>query len=116
MLFGCISKVTINPCAGKKGGVMQETWPFSDKPNLAVISTRSIIEQQYPILRVTHDKDDGSWQFLDGKAVDVSKVVVVSLSSIYALDRSIGELGDLPIGWYAWRESVSGKWIRAKKI
>lgn len=94
---------------------MNNNWPFSDEPNLAVISIRSIIEGNRPILRVTHDQEDGSWQFLDGNPLDIRNAVVVSFSSIYTLDASIGELANLPLGWYAWRASTNSDWIRGKK-
>jgi hypothetical protein len=38
----------------------------------------------------------------------------VSLQNTYCLDNSIGELADLPVGWYAWRELPTAPWQRVK--
>lgn len=38
---------------------MSADWFFDDPPNIAVITTRQILELGYPILHVTHDAEDG---------------------------------------------------------
>jgi hypothetical protein len=35
-----------------------QDWPFDQEPNVAAISTRQVIELDYPILLVTHYEDD----------------------------------------------------------
>jgi hypothetical protein len=35
------------------------------------------------------------------------------LKAIVAHDPSIAQLGDLPLGWCAWRESPNDPWQRA---
>lgn len=44
---------------------MIQAWPFEDLQNVAVITIEKIMKRQSPILYVTHDEDDGMWQFLD---------------------------------------------------
>jgi len=57
-----------------------DEWPFDDRPNVATISLRDIMERRAPILFVTHDNDDGIWQFLDGRDdPDPNDAVVLSL-------------------------------------
>ena len=43
-------------------------FPFYDAPNTATITCCHILENGEPILYVSHDEDDGMWQFLCGKA------------------------------------------------
>jgi hypothetical protein len=92
----------------------KKEWPFDEAPNVAVISDYRIVGKETWIYYVSHDVDDGAWQFHgpDGFAGE-EQAVVVSLKSILDLDDSIAELADLPLGWCAWRKSKSGKWLRA---
>jgi hypothetical protein len=41
-------------------------WPFEDPANTAAITTRLVLDDGAPILLVTHDLEDGGWQFLSG--------------------------------------------------
>ena len=88
-------------------------WPFADTPNTASITTRQVLEGA-PILHVTHDEDDGSWQFLCGTTNDPADARVVGLGRMYARDPSVGELADLPEGWMAWRDSPELPWQRRR--
>ena len=49
---------------------MAEPWPFADPPDMAVISVMQVFLQGMPVLHVTHDEDDGGWQFLTGEIVE----------------------------------------------
>ena len=87
-------------------------WSFSDPPNVATITVRQIVVGQAPILLVTHDVDDGGWQFLTGGSFSTADGMIVGLGEIVKLDSSVEELADLPIGWRAWRASPTGEWMR----
>ena len=87
-------------------------WLFEDPPNVATITTKGILEKQDPILFVTHDADDGMWQFLPGFEVDEDDSKVVSLASVIKIDPSLHELHDLPLGWTAERDSLDDPWRR----
>jgi hypothetical protein len=91
---------------------MISDWPFDDSPNVTTITTKQVLEDGYPILLVTHDKDDGTWQVLCGTTNDPNDGRVVSLDCMYERDPSIGELSDLPLGWRAWRDNLSSAWVR----
>ena len=41
-------------------------WPFDQTPNTAAITTRQVLEDNLPILRVSHYRDDHSWAFVCG--------------------------------------------------
>ena len=88
------------------------TWPFADPENVVTLTVRQIMEEAHPILWVTHDDEDGMWQFLTGDAMRMTDALLVSLRSVYQHDPSIGELADLPCGWNARREAVGMPWQR----
>ena len=58
-----------------------ESWPFADTPNTASITTRQVLEGA-PVLLVTHDADDGSWQFLCGTTDDPADARIVGLGQM----------------------------------
>jgi hypothetical protein len=88
------------------------TWPFDDPPNVAVFTTKSIVFGR-PVLRVTHDEEDGAWQFLPlGGADYVKDAALVSLREMIERDSTLAELADLPVGWCAERESPNSPWLR----
>lgn len=92
-------------------------WKFSDPRNTAVFTTWPILRGEDWIASVTHDAEDGAWQFLGASgATGVSAAAIIGLDEIAELDRSIVELADLPLGWRAWRESKGAAWHRAKTM
>jgi hypothetical protein len=91
-----------------------DRWPFEDPANTAVFSTKSVTSGSEPILRVSHDADDGAWQFFGEQSPTEESASVVALSTVVRLDGSVVELADLPLGWIAWRDSAGGAWRRSK--
>jgi len=95
------------------GLAVSEEWPFDAPRNLAVVTLWRILRDGRPILYVSHDVDDGGWQFLDGEKVDVTKdAMLVCLHTVAEHDPSVRELADLPLGWCATRSSPADKWRR----
>lgn len=94
--------------------ILAETrgWRFREATNLAVYTTRFVIDEDRPILRVVHDHD-GDWQFLCGTSNRSADGRLVSLKSIVELSPGIDELADLPVGWCAERESPGLPWSRS---
>lgn len=95
----------------------KDVWPFSDPKNLACITAIDVLDGRKPIGLVTHDVDDGSWQFLpfDGVGDDDdtgSTRRVISLEETTKIEPCILELADLPVGWIAYRESIAKGWTR----
>jgi hypothetical protein len=39
-------------------------WQFADSPNVVAFTTRQILRGEHVIDYVSHDADDGAWQFL----------------------------------------------------
>ena len=93
-----------------------DDWPFSDPCNVATLTVRQVIEEEAPILFVTHDADDGSWQFLTGERPHEEDGRVVALQTILAIDPSIAYLADLPVGWRARRSRPGVSWSRCELV
>lgn len=91
-----------------------DIFPFSDAPNTAVFICSHILDGREKILFVSHDADDGAWQFLCGKEHNESDARIVSLKYVLDLDPTIVNLKDLPLGHCAERESKNDKWVIAK--
>lgn len=93
-----------------------KAWPFKDPPNVAVIANRKIFTDGGWIAYVSHDEDDGGWQFHISEAGPPKEAdaFVVGLNEIVELDESVMELADLPLGWHAWRDSKTSPWQRSR--
>ena len=94
---------------------MTKKWVFSDKENTAAFTTRNIMNGDEPVMHVTHDEDDGAWQFLPKRTPKKDEAVIVHLKHFIDADPSLEELYDLPLGWHAWREHEESKWSREKR-
>ena len=91
-------------------------WPFDQTPKTAVLTTKRIRKNGYPILLVTHDEDDHGWQFLDGYDADPDMAMIVAFHRIVESDPSLLALVDLPPGWRAWRENSNDSWHKGKIV
>jgi hypothetical protein len=87
-------------------------WPFAEEQNVAAMTTVHVLDGSLPILVVAHDAEDGMWQILCGTTNDPEDGCVVCLGCVFDRDPSIGELADLALGWYAWREAPGQPWHR----
>lgn len=90
-------------------------WLFDDPENTASIACTHVLEGS-PILRVTHDEDDGGWQFLCGQAEahETREGRVVCLACMVAKDTMLQELRTLPLGRCADRNGAELPWIRSE--
>ena len=91
-------------------------WMFADPPNVAVITTRSIVRDHAWIAHVSHDADDGGWQFHDNAPGPPREedAMLVSLRSMVERDPTLNELADMPTGWRAWRDAPTASWKRGR--
>lgn len=90
-------------------------FPFYDAPNTAAIICCHIIESKSPILYVSHDEDDGMWQFLCGQVHTIDEAKLVSLRWVFDFDHSVGVLADMPCGYYAQRKNRDDSWTIKKR-
>ena len=90
---------------------------FQDPSNVAVVTTKKILKRTEWIGYVSHNIEDGAWQFLEFNMTnpDVDDAAVVGLGEIFEIDSTIADLADLPLGWNAWRETKESPWLRSKK-
>lgn len=87
-------------------------YKFSEPKNTMVITTKSIVTSDKGILLVSHDADDGMWQFLDGNTVDEKDALILSLQEIVQIDCTVNDIHDLPPGWIAYRIKRDAQWIK----
>lgn len=85
---------------------------FQDSPTTAVFTTKFVIEENKVITYVTHEIEDGAWQFFSDDEFenfeDVAKIV--GLQQMVDTDNSLLEIADLPMGFIATRKSKNDKW------
>jgi hypothetical protein len=93
-------------------GQNAKDWAFDQEPNVAAITTRQVLREAHPILHVVHYSDDHSWAFTCGTTDDPEDGLVVGMGEILDMDPSLAGIADLPPGWIASREKVSGEWTR----
>ncbi len=95
---------------------MSSDWPFKDTRTTMAISVKRVFQDGQPILFVSHDQDDGMWQFRHGQSDPGSdEGMIICLGDVVASDPTVNELSDLPLGWTAWREKPSDPWQRAPR-
>lgn len=92
---------------------MIKDWPFADAANTAAFVSRYVMQGE-PICRVHHDWEDCAWQFHPDRIPELSDSMIVCLEHVFKLDRTIGELHDLPCGWTAERTARYNPWVRLK--
>ncbi|TYP72088.1 hypothetical protein BCM02_109367 [Paenibacillus methanolicus] len=93
----------------------EQLWPFENPEHAAVLTLEKIMRRESPVLYVTHDEEDGMWQFLDGEEVIEEEARLLSLKQMVDLDPSLMQLSDLPPGWIAWRDNSDDEWRRAPR-
>ena len=96
-------------------GTEAKDWPFADPKNVAVFTVRQIVRGGESILRVSHDSDDGAWQFLQCGTPEEQDAMIIALEEVVNLDPTVTELADLPLGWRAWRRKKGDTWQREPK-
>ena len=55
------------------------SFPFREDPNTATILCKHIARGEKPILYVSHDEDDGMWQFLCNQEHTIEDLMLVTL-------------------------------------
>jgi len=92
--------------------VIDKNRPFEDVKNVMVMTTKNIMKKNKRIIYVSHDNEDGMWQIQDGSDVEMDDAMLASLEEVIALDSTLMELNNLPIGWIAWRNTKDSVWKR----
>ena len=63
-----------------------------------------------PITFISHDKEDGMWQFLCSEDHNLEDIRLISLAEACKIDESIGQVADLPRGFVMERTEAKGRW------
>jgi hypothetical protein len=103
----------IEPHAHDFGG---RRWPFADDECAEALTTIRVLDDEAPILLVSHDGDDGMWQVLCGTTNEPEDGRLTCLGCLLELDPTLAELADLPRGWEAFREDVGAPWQREPSL
>jgi hypothetical protein len=82
----------------------------------AVFTTKFVLEDNKAITYVTHDLEDGAWQFFsDDEFEDFQGVAkIVGLNEIMDIDPTLKELADMKPGHVATRKNKEDKWTIKK--
>ena len=89
-------------------------WLFDQERNVATVTTRQVVKENYPILSVVHYSEDHSWAFTCGTTNKSEDLMLVGMGEVVDLDKTLYEVADLPPGWCADREAIGCEWSRYK--
>ena len=79
---------------------------------MSAITTRQVLREGHPILRVVHYPDDHTWAFTCGTTDDPEDGLVLGMGCIVEHDHTLHTIADLPPGWGASRNAVGEPWQR----
>jgi hypothetical protein len=88
------------------------SWKFDDAPHTGVYLSEMVYKGTEPVTYVSHDADDGAWQFLGDSMSDGGGPVISCFHHPIDNDPGLSELADLPLGWYAERGKPGDPWLR----
>src|SRR6266550_5100333 len=89
-------------------------WKFPDDPHARVFLSETVHKATESVTYVSHDAEDGAWQFLGDSMSDGGGSVISCFHHPIDRDPSLAELADLPLGSYAERDGVGEPWTRKK--
>ena len=88
-------------------------WQFPDPPHTRVFLSETVHQGKEPVMYVFHE-EDGTWQFLGDNMSEGGGPVVSCFHHPIDNDPSLSELADLPLGWWAERDTPEEPWVRHK--
>ena len=89
-------------------------WSSEESKREIVISQRSVVNGERPILTVLRDSVSGQWTFITDENPQIDVPTTVTVGDILKLDETIREVSDLPPGWIAIRKEKGAPWVRRK--
>lgn len=88
---------------------------FSTPTNTAVISSTYVLKEKQPVLHVVRDDED-EWQFHCGNHdYSSEKLMLVTLQNMLDYDSTLVEVADLPVNYFATRDSEQDSWSYEKQ-
>lgn len=85
-------------------------YQFEQPMNTACFTCTHVVRESAEILHVTHDADDGGWQFLCGRDHAAADAMILCMGEIVEIDPSVNALFEMPDGVGASRETRIGEW------
>ena len=86
-------------------------YKFRDPPITACIVCSHVINDNEPIEYVTHDDEDGVWQFICGREEhDETHIKTRPLEHITDLDPDVNSIANLKLGQTARRNLETKEW------
>lgn len=76
------------------------------------IATAAVLAGEEPVLYISHDAEDGMWQFVGSSDATVENGRIGHLHHIVELDATLIDVLDLEPGQHATRTHVGGPWTR----
>ncbi len=90
-------------------------WPFAVPPDFVTFAHRTVADNEKPILIFGRYPDGAYCAYTGEEVVNAEReITCVCLSHIFDVEPSVIALADLPIGWWAVRESPDAPWVREK--
>jgi len=112
LLSTLLTLTMFNLFGQKKSDTNKTEYKFKEAENTACFVCDHVLSKQRPILYVTHDKEDGSWQFLCGQDDHTeANAKIISLKNATVIDTTINDLYEMPLGVGAERKSIKDKWV-----
>lgn len=90
---------------------MDNKRPFDQVENCVTYTDSFVVEDNYPVLLVTHDDDDHTWQFLSWQSGALEDCMMVSLKSAVERDKTLYDIAYLQPWYVATREQIG--WERS---
>jgi len=90
--------------------ISMSDYQFDQSRDTACITCSHVMSDGAPVLFVTHDADDGGWQFLCGAEHDIEDAIVIGMGSVIDLDPTLNSLHDMPEGYGATRDALGAQW------
>ena len=91
----------------------KQQWPFSFDENVAVVTTKFVMNEGHPIVEVLH-WEDGDWQFMCNTTDDAEDGMVVCMGCLYEKFPWVSAFKDLKRGFLSFFDEEENRWITAE--
>jgi hypothetical protein len=89
----------------------KSSFKFKEPENTACFMCDHVLNRLRPILYVSHDSGDGTWQFMCGETDHTeANAKIISLREATEIDLTINDLHDMPLGVGAERATADSQW------
>jgi hypothetical protein len=89
-------------------------WKFPDPPHTRVFVPEAVSSGAEPVTYVSHDLEDGAWQFLGDSMSGGREPVLLCLHHAIDNDPTLIQIADLPVGWWAEGVKPGELWIKQR--